>query len=70
MTKTKIKVTGMHCASCALSIDDELEAIDGVRKASTSFPRGRTKLEYDEAKVDVETVRAAIAGLGYRTQSV
>ena len=69
MTKAKIKVTGMHCASCALSIDDELEAIEGVKKASTSFPRGRTKLEYDEAKVDMETLRAAIDGLGYQARS-
>ena len=69
MTKTKIKVSGMHCASCALSIDDELETIDGVKKASTSFPRGRTKLEYDETKVDVETIRTAIAGLGYQAQT-
>ena len=69
MTKTKIKVSGMHCASCALSIDDELETIDGVKKASTSFPRGRTKLEYDEAKVDIDTVRTAIAGLGYEGHS-
>lgn len=68
MTKAKIKVSGMHCASCALSIDDELEAIDGVKRASTSFPRRRTKLEYDEAKVDLGAVRAAIARLGYEAQ--
>jgi len=68
MTKTRIKVSGMHCASCALSIDDSLEALDGVKKASTSFPRGRTKLEYDETRVDLETVRSTIAELGYEAQ--
>jgi len=50
----------------ALDIDDSLETLDGVHKASTSFPQGRTKLGYDETKVDLDTVRARIAGLGYK----
>jgi copper chaperone CopZ len=69
VTKTKLKVSGMHCASCAVNIDDSLEDLDGVKKASTSFARGRTKLEYDETKVDLETVRSVIAELGYEARS-
>lgn len=68
MTKAKLKVSGMHCASCALAIDDRLEEIEGVKKSSTSFTRGRAKLEYDEGKVDLATVRAAVADLGYRAE--
>lgn len=69
MTKTKLKISGMHCGSCALSIDDSLEEIDGVKASSTSFARGRTKLEYDEDRVDLPTIHAAIADLGYQTSS-
>jgi copper chaperone CopZ len=69
MTKTKLKVSGMHCASCALSIDDRLEELDGVRAASTSFRRGQTKLQFDEEKVDLDAVRAAIAELGYEAET-
>ena len=69
MTKTKLKVTGMHCGSCALSVDDALEELDGVRKSSTSFARGQTKLEYDETRVDLDTLRSVIAGLGYQAQT-
>jgi len=68
MTKTKLKVSGMHCASCAVSIDDSLEDLEGVRKASTSFARGRTKLEFDQTTVDLETVRSVIGELGYQAQ--
>lgn len=68
MTKTKLKVSGMHCASCAVNIDDSLEDLEGVRKASTSFARGRTKLEFDETTVDLETVRSVIGELGYQAQ--
>lgn len=68
MTKTKIKVAGMHCASCAVSVDDALEELDGVKRASTSYARGRTKLDYDETQVDLATVRSVIAELGYQAQ--
>lgn len=66
MTKTKLKVSGMHCGSCALTIDDTLEELEGVTKSSTSFARGRTKLEYEESLIDLDTVRSIIADLGYQ----
>lgn len=69
MTKAKLKVSGMHCASCALSIDDRLEELEGVRTASTSFRRGQTKLQFDEDKVDLAVVRSAIAELGYQAET-
>lgn len=69
MTKTKLKVAGMHCANCAISIDNSLEDLEGVKKSSTSYARGRTKLEYDECRVDLETVRWVIAGLGYEART-
>ena len=68
MTKTKLKVSGMHCASCAANIDDALEDLEGVKKASTSFARSRTKLEFDETKLDLDTVRSVVGELGYQAQ--
>lgn len=68
MTKAKLKVSGMHCGSCAVGVDDALEELDGVERSSTSFARARTKLEYDETKIGLEEVRSVIAGLGYEAQ--
>ncbi len=69
MTKAKLKVSGMHCASCAANIDDALEELEGVERASTSYARSRTKLEFDEAKVDLESVRSVLGELGYRAHT-
>ena len=66
MTKAKLKVSGMHCANCAFSIDERLEELDGLSATSTSFRRGQTKLKYDESKLDLDEIRAAIAELGYQ----
>ena len=65
MTKAKLKVDGMHCASCALGIDERLEELDGVSSAATSFRRGQTKLLFDESRVGLADLRSAIAELGY-----
>ena len=68
MTKAKLKVEGMHCGSCALSVDDRLEELIGVKKAATSYRRGQTKVQFDEQQVSVEAIAAAVEELGYRAQ--
>ena len=69
MTKAKLTISGMHCSACAFGIDDRLEAIEGVELASTSFRRGQTKITFDESKVDLGSLRAAIAEVGYQAES-
>ena len=68
MTRAKLRIEGMRCGGCALKVDDVLREVDGVVRVSTSFARGRTKIEYDEARVGLEALRALIVGLGYRPQ--
>ncbi|MFI1721941.1 heavy-metal-associated domain-containing protein [Streptomyces sp. NPDC020489] len=42
-------IEGMHCASCGLLIDDELEEVPGVRSASTDVRKGRSVVRLEEA---------------------
>lgn len=65
MVRRQLKVDGMHCASCAMLIDEELEEIPGVSRASTSWPRQKLDVEYDESRVDDARIVATIAELGY-----
>lgn len=65
MTRYTFTVTGMHCASCGMLIDETLEdEVAGVRRAETSVRRGRTVVE-TEPGVSPEALAAAIAGAGY-----
>ncbi len=66
----KLKITGMHCTSCAINIDGELEEIDGVISASTSYAQAVTKINYDPEKVVKETLHLTIKKLGYSTEEV
>lgn len=63
--KAVLRIEGMHCGACALTVDDALEELDGVTRSKTSFARARAKVNYDESRVGVDELRRAIAELGY-----
>ncbi len=58
-------VTGMHCASCGLLIDEALEETTGVHRAQTSVRAGRTVVDADPATAAPEALAAVIASAGY-----
>jgi Cu+-exporting ATPase len=60
------KVSGMHCPSCSLNIDDELEETAGVIKAETNYARGVSKIEYRPAEVTPAQLTKIINQLGYQ----
>jgi Cu+-exporting ATPase len=62
------KISGMHCTSCAMSIDGELEDLPGVISADTKYAQAQTKVEYDPAKVAPDQMKQAIAKLGYQAK--
>ncbi len=57
MTKKKFKITGMHCTSCAMNIDGELEDTEGVKESSTNYAKQETEVEFDEKKLDAKKQR-------------
>lgn len=59
------RIRGMHCASCAMSIDWELEDLPGVREANTSYADARTEVVFDPALVTLESLVAAIGRAGF-----
>ncbi|MFS8159732.1 MAG: heavy-metal-associated domain-containing protein [Candidatus Roizmanbacteria bacterium] len=70
MKKITLKVNGMHCASCALSIDFDLEDLEGVQKVKTNYAPGTCDVEYDDEKISVETILKQIEGVGYEALQV
>ena len=69
MTELQLKVDGMHCASCALLIEEEVEDIDGVTEAKASFRRQQARVVFDDARV-VPAILEKIGDLGYRARVV
>ncbi|MFH1187221.1 MAG: heavy-metal-associated domain-containing protein [Candidatus Levyibacteriota bacterium] len=61
----KFKIKGMHCSSCAMNIDGELEDTEGVGKASTSFAKQTVEVEYDSDKISDKKIAKVIKTAGY-----
>ncbi len=60
-----IKLNGLHCSSCVMNIEMELEDIKGVKKAEGSYTKSEVKVEFDEKETGPEKFLEAIKGLGY-----
>jgi copper chaperone CopZ len=63
-----LKIKGMHCTSCSMNIDGELEDLDGVFKAETSYAQSTTKVEFDSTKVTRDSIVGVITDLGYTVE--
>ena len=63
MVKKTYKVKGIHCSSCPLVIEGELEDI-GV-KARCNYASEMLEVEYDEGKLDEDRIHATVKSAGY-----
>ena len=50
----KLNISGMHCTSCAMNIDGELEDTEGVKEAKTNYAKQVTEVTFDPEKISVE----------------
>lgn len=69
VNKKKFKITGMHCSSCALTIDMDLEDLEGVKSSSTSYAKAETEVEFDPDKVADDLILQTIKKSGYTAVS-
>ena len=69
-TTLNFKIEGMHCTSCATNIDWELEDVEGVIDADTSYPKALTKVTYDASVATVDALLAAIKEAGFTAEPV
>ena len=70
MPTQTLSVTGMHCNSCGMLIDETLEELPGVRSSRTNVRRGITVVELDERKAaPLNKLVKAVAELGYGAES-
>jgi copper chaperone CopZ len=64
-TTITLKLSGLHCSSCSLNIDSEIEDLSGVISTSTSYARQESVITYDPALTDPSKFRPVIEKLGY-----
>lgn len=65
MKKETFPVTGMSCASCAVSVESTLRSMEGVKNAGVNFANATAFAEYNEAKLSARDLQKAIQSIGY-----
>jgi Cu+-exporting ATPase len=63
--RVDLPVSGMSCAACARSIENQLAATAGVTSAHVNFATSTATVEFDPARTAVRNLVDAIEELGY-----
>jgi Cu+-exporting ATPase len=61
----ELKISGMHCATCAVNIEESLSQVRDVTKAQVNFGTEKAHVEFDPAKVTLGTLEKAVKDAGY-----
>ena len=69
-TKKAIIKTSAVCGMCKTTIEKALQALDGVAKAELDLVTQKVTVRYDANKLDVATLRQAVAAAGYDADEV
>ncbi len=64
-TNIILPVTGMSCASCAVSIENGLAGVDGVSDVNVNFASEKATVAYDPQKVDRQKLIDTVEETGY-----
>jgi copper chaperone CopZ len=65
----EVAITGMHCSSCALLIEETLQ-VDGVQEATVDLDQARARVTYDSALISPGALCALVAEAGYHAEIV
>src|SRR5512136_1750752 len=63
--KAELKITGMHCATCAINIEESLGQLKDVTKAQVNLGTDSAHVEFDPATVKLTDLEKAVKDAGY-----
>jgi len=65
MSKVTLSLSGMHCASCANSIQSATRSIFGVASSNVNFATEEVAVEFDDKKTSASAIQKVIKDIGY-----
>lgn len=65
MKKINMPITGMHCASCALTIEKSIKKLPGIKNVNVNYASNRASVEYDESAAGPADFKKMVEKLGY-----
>ena len=65
MQNESMKISGMTCGSCVLSVQGVLKAVNGVADAQVTLDTGLANVSYDETQTSREQLKSAVRNAGF-----
>lgn len=65
----KTPVKGMHCASCAYTIEKNIKSLEGVENCQVNYGTEEVKISFDPAKTNLQKFNEAIKPFGYSLET-
>ena len=65
MQNESMKISGMTCGSCVLSVQGVLKAVNGVADAQVTLDTGLANVSYDETQTSPEQLKSAVRNAGF-----
>jgi copper chaperone len=65
MSEVLLQAPEIHCDHCKVSIEDAVGAIDGVRSVEVAIADATVRVSYDDARVDLGSIKKTIEEQGY-----
>jgi copper chaperone CopZ len=65
MASLKLRITGMTCAHCQMSVEKALAKVPGVYGAVVDLRNASAEVDYDDDAATIEELTAAVAKAGY-----
>ncbi len=66
VSRSTIRVDGMHCKMCAASVTKALKATAGVEAVQVSAEKGEAVITFDDGKVTEAKLREVINSTGFK----
>lgn len=63
--KEIVSIKGMHCASCAMTIENTLKKVSGVKSVNVNYATEKATVEYDESVSTPNDLEKAVKDSGY-----
>ena len=59
------EVKGMSCVICKNTVETGIKRLNGVKDCKVNLLENEATITFDESKINIETIRKAVADLGY-----
>ncbi len=70
MSSAKLKVTGMSCGHCRMTVEQALKGVSGVYSAVVDLQDGEAEVDFDDDAATTTQLVSAIENAGYGAKLV